>query len=65
MKGNELTPESKLMEVREALAQVRVQLQILGRALTPAEEARVLALGRAVELIDEALEVLSQEYPDI
>ena len=65
MKDKEKTPEYQLKAVRETLHQEWVNLQKMGRALTPEEDARSMALARAVELLDEALEVLSQKFPDL
>ncbi len=58
---NEMTPEEKLSEAREVLHQEWVTLQILGRALTEEENARLQILSEAVSLIDEALAILQVE----
>ena len=50
--------DEKLRKVREALHQEWAHLQIVGRTLTPEEMQRSDALGKAVELIDQAWAVL-------
>ena len=52
------SPESLLHEAREMLQQEWVHLQVVGRALTPEEQRRSVALGRAIPLLDEALGIL-------
>ena len=55
--------DEKLRQVREELHQEWVHLQTVGHALTPEEMQRSDALGKAVELIDQALAVLEAESP--
>jgi hypothetical protein len=44
-----------LRKALEELEQESASLQILGRALTPEEQARVKALARAIQLVTRAL----------
>ena len=60
MKEQETSPEAKLKEARETLHQEWVHLQVVGYELSAEEQARSLVLSRAVDLIDQALDLLSQ-----
>jgi hypothetical protein len=60
-----VNPEEGLRCIREQLQQQWNQFQIVGRGLTPEEQRRSQALSRAIQLIDEALGVLSEERPVI
>ena len=53
-----MSTEEKLKQSRDELHQEWVHLQFVGRALTPEEQQRAQALGQAVPLLDQALEVL-------
>ncbi len=57
--GTESTGDSLLRRAREELQGEWVGLQVVGRGHSPDEERRVEALSQAVQLIDQALSVLS------
>lgn len=57
------SPERTLREVRDALQQECLHLQIVGRALTPEELRRSEALGQAIPLLDGALAALEEPGP--
>jgi hypothetical protein len=49
----------ELARIRDQLRQEANRLQIVGRALTDAEMARIDAIERAVPLLDQAIALLS------
>ena len=50
--------EEKLRQIREEFHQEWIQLQIVGRGLTPDEQSRSQVLGKVLRLLDEALTAL-------
>lgn len=57
--GVESDPTTQLKSVIAALEQERNHLQVVGRALTPAEIDRVDRIGAAVPLLREGLDKLT------
>jgi len=47
--------EEKLKQAREEFQQEWIQLQVVGRELTPDEQSRSQILGKVLRLLDEAL----------
>ena len=54
------SPEELLNRAVKNLEQESAGIQIQGRALTPQEKTRLESIGKAVEIINQAIKVLAE-----